>query len=1118
MGRSAGTIFIAVKGDLDPLDRALQAAYRASDKRSKQIEKAFTRMERRVKRAWKSMTSGIGGAIAGLSLGALITETIALADKYTLLQSRIKLVTTSAENYADVNDRLFKISQGSRTAYETTVEIFTRLSRATKNTSISQEEMLKVTDALNKATVVSGATTTEATNALIQLSQGLASNRLGGEELRSVMEQIPYVAQQIAEGLGVDIGKFREMSKEGLLTTETVVNAFIKQVGVIEKEYGKMPVTVSQAWIMVTNATGQAIGKINESIGVTETLSEAMQWLANVLTIVSDDMDRYLHVTATGLEAIAKIAVAGGALWSLPIIITKAHTAFSLLGLTVFKMQTGVLGLNSSLYGTSVSADLASGSLSKMKLATSGLMALFIGWELGKWANENFEEVRLAGLSAVAGLDEQWIKFKFGLQQIWIDIKFGFMEMAGGINRASAELIEGIADKFSGVSFTIKNPFGEDFQFGLDAASEKLGGLAEKIKESGDYTKEHVKATSDLNQQYTKAIEIHNRTIDIIAEERTWEKKLGETREEETENYIDNEEKKVEAKTEANDAIRALEEDLNGKIIELKDGEFWHKTYLLEQEVAKMEETARSDQALQDQIAEYHELKQDQIYEDFEKKQDEKEEKLFDSSEALKSINQSVVSAFVRGENVKVALARTAQDQLIEYATGAATKGLPKILEGLGEAVGAWIGLGTAETQTEGDSWVTKLASGASYLAGATAAVLAGKAVGNNFADGGWLSRNPGGGTINEGSRVADDVLLSVTKAADGAPIFNMGMGGEFVNNKESTRNNYGILNYINTYGRNKKLFANGGELSDFEQGLEDWEKGLGTGKGDYKNAWEDRPPVSGAVSGTVSPNKVLETTESITNSGMTVIGSALLGSIFDFGASLSDIIGYYAGAALGMIGGKAIGKELFEKGGYINTFSVGGLISEAAGLLLDVFGFSEDDIWNELRSLDAISKYAEMLDAATLPFVRDTATAGKSIDAGTFEDSIRSVMDEFYSNFLVDALWELIPGGDLLSDIFANGGLLGSYAAGTSYVPQTGPYMLHEGERVLTADENESFMAMLRNGIFGSGDIKVEVNPQIKVMIGTKELKDVMIDVTDDYNAKKTRRGAGRTRYGTIG
>lgn len=619
------------------------------------------------------------------------------------------------------------------------------------------------------------------------------------------------------------------------------------------------------------------------------------------------------------------------------------------------------------------------------------------------------------------------------------------------------------------------NVMGEDFGrlpiIGEDIR-EKFRAVSEDVKGTGEATAAYESAVAKLDAAHNKEIVTIKKMQEALVGQRNAVLSVGAAEEETAvkseqsadkrkkadesvvKNKEDLAEREVEITATRTEEQDSLETDLADRIMELSLNEHDYKLLLLEQEEEALLLKAGNDKALQDQVSEYMKLKEAEIYADFKKNQDDKTAKFYNTAGLLRETNQTVVDAVVSGENLKTAVAGMAADRISGFAVNAATEGLGQIMEGLGQQVGAWVGLGTAEATTDGESWFTKLASGASYLAGATAAVLAGKAVGNNFADGGWLSRNPGGGTINEGSGVADDVLLSVTKAADGAPIFNMGMGGEFVNNKDSTRNNYGILNYINTYGRNKKLFADGGnidvdlsgvapegpgeELSDFEQGLEDWEKSHERG-GDYHNAWEDRPTITGPVGDTVSPNKVLDITESITNSGMTVIGTALLGSIFDWGGSMLGIIGYYVGTALGMIGGKEIGEELFTKGGYINTFTLGGLISEAVNLLLGVFGFSVDDIWDELRSLDAISKYAELLDAATLPFVRDTATPGKSIGLSTFEDSVKGVMDEFGNNFLVDSLWDMIPGGDLLEGILHNGGR----------VRKTGAYLLQEGEEV---------------------------------------------------------------------
>lgn len=187
-----------------------------------------------------------------------------VVDKYDMLEGRLKLVAKEGENLASTQQKLFKLAQGSRSAYDDTIDLYTRLARSTKDLEVNQATLLATTEAINKAVILSGVSAESANAAIIQLGQGLASGALRGDELRSVLEQTPRLAQAIADGMGVTVGKLRDLGKEGKITSEEVINALIKQKDVIEQEYSKMPTTVGQSLTLLTNELEIAVSKFDK--------------------------------------------------------------------------------------------------------------------------------------------------------------------------------------------------------------------------------------------------------------------------------------------------------------------------------------------------------------------------------------------------------------------------------------------------------------------------------------------------------------------------------------------------------------------------------------------------------------------------------------------------------------------------------------------------------------------------------------------------------------------------------------------------------------------------------------------------------------------------------------
>jgi len=176
---------------LDARMGALEAEFRRASRLTRELSDKMERSFAGVRRAVLSLEGALGGI--GLALGT--REVIRTADEYRNLEGRLKLVTESSEELARVQKELFDLAQESRSEYAATVDLYARLARSTEHLGVSQEELLQVTEAVNKAIIVAGGTAQEASAGVIQFAQGLASGRLQGDELRSVLENMPRLAK-----------------------------------------------------------------------------------------------------------------------------------------------------------------------------------------------------------------------------------------------------------------------------------------------------------------------------------------------------------------------------------------------------------------------------------------------------------------------------------------------------------------------------------------------------------------------------------------------------------------------------------------------------------------------------------------------------------------------------------------------------------------------------------------------------------------------------------------------------------------------------------------------------------------------------------------------------------
>ncbi|HDS1765636.1 tape measure protein [Pseudomonas putida] len=261
-----------------------------------------------------------GSALAALGVGAVAREVLRMTDAFKNMQGSLALVSTSTANASESFQKLLAMANNTGSSLESTVSLYTRLANATRGAGYTQEQMLNVTDALNKAFVISGATMQEASNAAIQLSQGLASGTLRGEELNSVMEQGPRITRALADYLGVTNGQIRQLAADGKITGDVVTNALLKSLTSLNAELAKMPRTFEQASQALKNNFLAAVGQINVDpvVSSVDALAASLAQPDVVMGIqrIANGLGSLVAVGGDGLKTVventdALIAVAG---------------------------------------------------------------------------------------------------------------------------------------------------------------------------------------------------------------------------------------------------------------------------------------------------------------------------------------------------------------------------------------------------------------------------------------------------------------------------------------------------------------------------------------------------------------------------------------------------------------------------------------------------------------------------------------------------------------------------------------------------------------------------------------------------------------------------------------
>ncbi|MDB7889741.1 tape measure protein [Flavonifractor plautii] len=241
--------------------------------------------------------------LAGTFLGMQsVRWLVNTSDQLTSINARLRLMTGSAEAAAAAQEEIYQAAMRSRGAYADMADFVSQLGTVAGNAFTGTDELVAFAEQIQKQMAISGASGASAQAALVQLTQGLASGTLRGEELNSVLEQTPMIAQTIAEYMGVTTGEMRELASEGKVTAEVVKNAMLGAAEETNAQFEQMPMTWAQVWTMFQNVAIQALDPV----------LDAISWLANHL----EELAPILAGLAAGAVAFAAgLGIQAAATW-----------------------------------------------------------------------------------------------------------------------------------------------------------------------------------------------------------------------------------------------------------------------------------------------------------------------------------------------------------------------------------------------------------------------------------------------------------------------------------------------------------------------------------------------------------------------------------------------------------------------------------------------------------------------------------------------------------------------------------------------------------------------------------------------------------------------------------
>lgn len=340
------------------------------EQRLNRMDSSFNRTSQSVNNTERSMQSlsKVAVALTGYLSASMVAS---YSEAWTELNNKLSNSVRASESLVDVTQRVFDISQATRSSLDATATLYARLERGTREYNTSAEDLAKLTSIINQGFIVSGATAQEAENAIIQLSQGIASGVLRGEEFNSVSEQGSRLMVALADSLGVSIGQLRKMAAEGKLTTDVVVKGLLSQGDAIGKEFAKTTRTMSQAFQEAGNNLTKFLGEnttIKSTISAFSdaviTVSKNLDELSSVLTVIAAVVgSRY--VAALAMATKSKVMMAAASRQESVATLQSARASEYAANMSVRKAQADLASARSAVALAQAEYNVAKGTLAE---------------------------------------------------------------------------------------------------------------------------------------------------------------------------------------------------------------------------------------------------------------------------------------------------------------------------------------------------------------------------------------------------------------------------------------------------------------------------------------------------------------------------------------------------------------------------------------------------------------------------------------------------------------------------------------------------------------------------------------------------------------------------------
>lgn len=284
-----------LRSDMRDSERAVRQGLDGMQRQAGRTRDAMGRVGASFRREMNSSAAAVRGlnsqlgatvGLVGSVGGAFVAQQIArMADEYTMLGARIRTVTRDGEDFRDIQEEIFNISQRLRAPLNEMVGLYVRIRQATGAADVEARQMV---ESLAMTLAISGANQAEQASFLTQIGQALGEGYLRAEELNTVLSTNPRYVRMLADYLGVASTEIRRLAREGQITSDVLRGAAIDGAGRLAEEFADMPLTITGATQQLQNAMVRYVGETDSGLGASRRLAEGLSLLANNFQSVAD--------------------------------------------------------------------------------------------------------------------------------------------------------------------------------------------------------------------------------------------------------------------------------------------------------------------------------------------------------------------------------------------------------------------------------------------------------------------------------------------------------------------------------------------------------------------------------------------------------------------------------------------------------------------------------------------------------------------------------------------------------------------------------------------------------------------------------------------------------------